>query len=300
MWDKESAEIARIGVTQAQLAVENELHWLFREQPKDDYGIDAHVEVVKQRRVSGRLLALQIKSGHSWFSEPGPGGWWFRPDPQHVQYWTSHSLPVVVVLYEPEAQRCYWELVNRDTLQETRTGGWKLLVPAGQVLAESAAAILSEAAEGDPYELRIRQLRLARPWMDLLASGKRLVIDIEEWINKSSGRGSISLGIDNEDGGDPEHLVSWTVFLGFSRYVDVVPTLFAWADVSVHEETYNDAEFLTPAYELEDRSGLRPYDNLSGEVDLYRFELVLNDLGRGFLAVDEFAEADSQLLAAED
>ena len=39
--------------------------------------------------------------------------------------------------------------------------------------------------------------------MELLASGKRLVVDMEEWVNKSSGRGSISLGVDNEDGEKP-------------------------------------------------------------------------------------------------
>ncbi|BBJ39969.1 hypothetical protein SSPO_026870 [Streptomyces antimycoticus] len=44
--------------------------------------------------VRGRLLALQIKSGMSWFREAAPEGWWFRPDGEHVAYWLNHSLPV--------------------------------------------------------------------------------------------------------------------------------------------------------------------------------------------------------------
>jgi hypothetical protein len=52
------------------------------------------------------------------------------------------------------------------------------------VLDGSAEAKLREAAEGDPYELRLRELRLAKPWMDMLASGTRLVVDFEEWIKK--------------------------------------------------------------------------------------------------------------------
>lgn len=92
-----SAKTASIGVTRTKLAVEEELGWLFREQPTEDYGIDAHTEIVEDELVLGRLLGLQIKSGQSWFDEPDPSGWWFRPKPEHVSYWTSHSLPVVVV-----------------------------------------------------------------------------------------------------------------------------------------------------------------------------------------------------------
>jgi len=38
----------------------------------------------------------------------------------------------------------------------------------------------------------------------MLAGGTRLVVDMEEWINKTSGRGSITLGVDNEDCEDPD------------------------------------------------------------------------------------------------
>ncbi|MFI5826927.1 DUF4365 domain-containing protein [Streptomyces sp. NPDC051578] len=276
-------------MTQAQLAVEAKLGWLFREQPTEDYGIDAHAEVVDADLVRGRLLALQIKSGSSWFKEPSPDGWWFRPDAEHVRYWTNHSLPVAIVLYHPDRERCYWQLVNRETLIETSRGGWKLLVPETQVLDREARAPLSQAAEGDSYTLRIRELRLARPWMKMLIDGTRLVIDIEEWVNKTSGRGTIALGVDNEDGNDPVQLASWTVYLGLSSYVEVVPKLFAWANVSLHAETYDDAEYDDYPYERDDWGALHPYMNPSGEVDFYRLELTLNDLGQAFLLVDQFA-----------
>jgi len=301
-----SAKVASVGVTRTALAIQDELGWLFREQPIEDYGIDAHAEVVDGERVRGRLLALQIKSGTSWFERPGPGGWWFRPDQAHVQYWMNHSLPVVVVLYHPETKHCYWQLVNRRTLVETSTGGWKLLVPESQVLDAHARAVLREAAEGDPYVLRIRELQLAKPWIELLASGTRLVIDIEEWVNKTSGRGSISLGIDHEDGKDPEPVASWGVFLGLASYADVVPRLFGWADVALHAETYEEADargddemfdwadYVPPQEEEEEEEerephSLRPYANGAGEVDFWRLELTLNEVGRAFLVVDRFA-----------
>ncbi|MFD0355609.1 DUF4365 domain-containing protein [Streptomyces sp. NPDC127110] len=296
MHRKPSARTAGIGVTRTRLAVEDELDWVFREQPTEDFGIDAHAEVVDAGRVRGRLLALQIKSGSSWFRERGQDGWWFRPDPEHVRYWTNHSLPVAVVLYHPERRRCYWQLVNRETLTRTSRGGWKLLVPEAQVLGEGARAALSRAAEGDPYRLRVRELQLSLPWMKMLMAGERLVIDIEEWVNKTSGRGRITLGVDHEDGNEPEQLAGWTVFLGLSSYAEVVPELFAWADLSLHAETYENAEYDDYPYSRDDWGALYPYRNGAGEVDFYRLELTLNDLGRAFLLADRFATAGSRQL----
>lgn len=316
---KPSAKVASAGVTHAKLAIEDELRWLFRDQPTEDYGIDAHAEVVDGEDVRGRLLALQIKAGMSWFGEPGPGGWWFRPDAAHVCYWTNHSLPVVVVLYHPETGQCHWQLVNRKTLVETSTGGWKLLIPKAHLLDETARTPLQDAAEGDPYVLRIRELRLAKPWMELLASGTRLVVDMKEWINKSSGRGSISIGIDHEDGNEPEELVTWQFLVGPTSYAEAVSTLFAWASVDVHDETYDDAEydqyeaecsiwdegdqFFTESFD-DWRSGriekrIRPYGNVAGEVDCFRLELTLNDLARAFLIVDKFASEGGRQLTID-
>lgn len=233
-----------------------------------------------------------------------------------MKYWLNHSLPVVVVLYHPITKRCHWQLVNRKTLVVTSTGGWKLLVPKDHVLDRSAAAPLREAVEGNLYVQRIRELQLARPWMERLAKGQRLVIDIEEWVNKTSGRGAITLAVDNEDGHSPEELASWGIMLGLASYAEVVPKLFAWADVDVHWETYDDADYDQYKAECaiwvegdtiygEDYSdwrrgripeGLRPYTD-DGEVAFWRLELKLNELGKAFLVVDKFGmEGGRQLV----
>jgi hypothetical protein len=314
MEQKPSAKTGSIGVTRTELAVREELGWLFREQPTEDFGIDAHVEVVDGTSVRGRLLGLQIKSGESFFKEPGPDGWWFRPHQKHIDYWLRHSLPVVVVLYDPETKLCHWQLVTRNTLTESKGGSSKLLVPAAHTLDSSAVKSLRAAAEGEPYELRLRELRLALPWMRRLAEGQRLVVDMEEWINKSSGRGSISIGIDHEDGQDPEQLAQWGVWFGLSDYAEVVPRLLAWADVDVHQETYDlyeSEQWRVDFYAGRDwdensayeewratipKAGLRPYKNGAGEVDFWRLELTLNRLGLAFLEVDRFATTGERQL----
>ncbi len=72
----------------------------------------------------------------------------------------------------------------------------------------------------------------------MLASGTRLVVDFAEWVNKMSGRGSVSIGIDHEDSSEPKKLVSWHFLAGPRSYAEAVPKLFAWADSNMHEETY--------------------------------------------------------------
>lgn len=313
---KSSAKTSSIGVTRTQVAVQEELGWLFREQPTEDYGVDAHVEVVDGTSVRGRLLGLQIKSGESYHRESRPDGWWFRPDRKHVEYWTRHSLPVIVVLYDPVTKLCHWQLVTPTTLTESSSGNPKLFVPASHVLDASAVEPLRSAAEAEPYELRLRELRLALPWMRRLADGQRLVVDIEEWVNKSSGRGSITPGVDRENGNAPEALAQWGVMLGLSNYAEVVPKLFAWADVRLHQETYDfhdarggrdeiafqdeDGWFDVASYQgwrsSFHESGLRPYRSGAGEVDFWRLELDLNALGQAFLEVDRFATTGKRQL----
>lgn len=260
----DSAQVSRVAVTRTGLAVQ-QMGWVFREQPTDDFGIDAHIEVVDEGKATGRLLGLQIKGGDSWFGEPSDDGWWFRPDLAHRDYWIRHSLPVVVVLYEPQAERCYWQLVTDETVERGPQGGLRLLVPKTNVLDASAAATLRRASDGEPYALRLRQLGLAKPWMQMLLEGGRLIIDIEEWVNKTSGRGQIVLSTESEDGERTE-IASWGVYIGTRPYEDALPPLFPWADLQVHEETYDMNEY--EQYDLDQST----FSIIDGSLDRMAFE----------------------------
>lgn len=120
----------RIGVAGTNLLFER-LGWIFREQPIEDYGIDAHVEVVESKTATGKLIALQIKSGKSWFKEKTTDGFVFRGNTEHLEYWQKHSLSVIVVLYDDEEQIAYWQAVNSSNVQKTNKA-WKLIIPFEQ------------------------------------------------------------------------------------------------------------------------------------------------------------------------
>src|SRR5260370_28915451 len=76
--------------------------WAFRSQYVKDYGIDAHTEPFDgPHQPSGRLLALQIKSGDSYFREEADGGWWYRGENKHLRYWLGPVLSRLGALSHP-------------------------------------------------------------------------------------------------------------------------------------------------------------------------------------------------------
>jgi hypothetical protein len=134
----------RIGVGMA--AVEfSRWGWMFREQSVLDYGIDAHVEPCGEGVASGQLIALQIKSGRSFFDEPADGGWIYRGDDRHLWYWLRHCLPVILLLHDPDTGLTYWEHVTTRVVEYT-DAGWKMLVPSSHILSKASLADLAAIA----------------------------------------------------------------------------------------------------------------------------------------------------------
>jgi hypothetical protein len=152
----DSSATAAVGEAAAKLEI-SKWGWAFRLQPERDYGIDAHAEPVASGDPSGKLIALQIKTGQSYFREPVSEGWVHRDDDKHLRYWLRHCLPVILLLHNPDSGTTYWAHVTTDAIEYT-DAGWKMVVPASQVLgpdAIQAFTLLAESAPGaadDPLE----------------------------------------------------------------------------------------------------------------------------------------------------
>ena len=301
----------RLGIAAVAMRVAG-AEWFFREQPLPDEGVDAQIEGADAKgRPNGRLLGVQVKSGPSYFKNPTKGGWRYKIKPNNLAYWRKYSLPVVVVLYDEAADRAYWQAVRSEHYRPTADEGAMLFVPEEQIFDRSAIPALERLAnEGLPKEIAAlaavldrRRADLDVGWMELLASGKRVFLEAEEWVNKSSGRSSLRLIV--EDARRIERIErEWPwVFLAGASYADELGKMFPWADLHVDEQRFRDeayAEFVNECgiWDSEDgeyrftedfddwverrlASGLRPYGEAGGgEVALWRLELTLNDLGR--------------------
>jgi len=87
--------------------------------------------------MSGRRVGLVIKSSGAWFSDPVPEGWLYRGRNAELLYWMGHTLPIVLLFYNPDTAVMYWVHVAQDNAQIAGTG-WKILIPSSQILDPQA------------------------------------------------------------------------------------------------------------------------------------------------------------------
>ena len=130
----ESDAMGRAGVHEVALLI-SEMKWIFREQQVSDTGIDGQIEPCDENgNASGKLIGCQVKSGPSYFREETDSGFIYRGDSEHLAYWLSHSLPVIVILRNDESGNCYWQLCEsgRQGLRKIQDSGTD---PTLQVLA---------------------------------------------------------------------------------------------------------------------------------------------------------------------
>jgi tetratricopeptide (TPR) repeat protein len=133
------------------------LGWIVRRQHESDQGIDAQVEKVEfvkcksgpAKEVStGRLIAVQIKSGESWFRRATKtGGWWFSFAERERNLWLNHALPVIVAMYHPDHDQVYWQRISAATITKAKTR-YRVEVPATQTVATAGEA-WTELSSGD-------------------------------------------------------------------------------------------------------------------------------------------------------
>lgn len=314
--------VTRLGVAATEKII-NQMELIFREQPTDDYGIDAQIETIENGYATGKLIAAQIKSGSSYFDETTSDSIIYRGERKHYDYWLNHSLPVIIVLYNPDNDTCYWNVVNLKTATLT-TKNWKIEIPFSNLLKNAKSKLLELADNLTEYEKKFNTFLFAKPWMKEIIMGNKVVLNVEEWINKTSGRGDFQLRIVDKHG--IEKQVFNRSFWGFGSksYIQVLKELFPWASIMIDSEyykkyddeaienndfeaamyTYSDSvgatfdretfEFIypenAPSIEnwIKDKKNIRPYRIGVGEVAFYQLVLELNEVAKSFLVLDDF------------
>ncbi|MBW2644120.1 MAG: DUF4365 domain-containing protein [Deltaproteobacteria bacterium] len=127
----------RIGVHKFALTILQDFNWFEREQSISDHGIDFQIEIVDDDFPTGMLYAVQLKSGRSYFNESTEDAIVFRGKKRHLTYWTDYSLPVILVLYNPEEDNLYWTFVNQENTIETDKA-WKIEIPKSNILSRES------------------------------------------------------------------------------------------------------------------------------------------------------------------
>jgi hypothetical protein len=154
---KATGSVERQGVAIAMAAFES-IGFAFREQDVNDFGIDAHAELLEAETATGRLLAMQLKSGNSYLEERANGGYVYRSDRDHVEYWLKHCLPVLVCLCDVDQRVVFWERLAAETVASTGKG-CKIVVPDEQRVDMGSRATLRDACTRVISASRYTELR---------------------------------------------------------------------------------------------------------------------------------------------
>ena len=83
-----SAKIGRSGISILNSIVEDQLGWLLRwSHQEDDFGIDAFIDLISEKgHVTGKSIALQVKTGQSYFRNHNKFGWKYFGEMRHPNY----------------------------------------------------------------------------------------------------------------------------------------------------------------------------------------------------------------------
>lgn len=259
--------IARRGINAVE-SIFLGMNWKFREQPISDYGIDAHVEPCgPDGSPTGQLIALQIKSGASYFKKQG-SDYVFRGNARHLRYWRNHILPVFIILHDPETNLTLWQRIDHHLVHESRHGSWSITIPTTQTLETSSADYIRNGIASDPASVRRFRLALGLPLIREIAHRsikEDVFLIIDEWVNKTLNFRETNVTFGDPDA-EPEYVVD--TWLPQGELNELMAEYFPWLDYEYE-------------HEIEDGSG---------EVEGHTLRVELNPLGMGLLAVETFVE----------
>ena len=104
----DNAFTERAGVIAVDLAAV-EARCVWRETSTRDVGIDGQIEHVSSEGVAtGRIVAVQVKSGESYFADATATHVPYSPSEAHRVYWESHPIPVILALHHPGENKTFW------------------------------------------------------------------------------------------------------------------------------------------------------------------------------------------------
>ena len=255
----------RIGLNAIERIVTADFKWIWREQPVADFGIDAQIEVVdRYRKPTGKLIAVQVKTGASYFRGAGETHP-FYIDEEHLKYWDQHSLPVILILHNPDNEQTIWQWADLHAARATEMR-WCIDVPKTKAFdAECMSELQGQVWMDDSISLR-RRFALDRQFMNIL-KGRDAFVTIRLWLNKSLRFREIQVRFDDPYKESPDYeipiMVTWNYEVS-----DLMRHFLPWLEYDYFEE---------------------PEEN-SGEVEDHVMAVWLSKPGEAFLELEAFFE----------
>lgn len=313
----------RIGVLSVAKIFVDDLNWIFREQPINDFGIDAFVEITGSNypfnnlTPTGRLIGVQIKSGKSFFKETTAECFVYRGDKSHLHYWQNHSIPVLIILYDKELNSAYWQIISESTIITTGKM-FKVYLPKKNLLSRDSVNVLKKIGYfRNRYDYNLWRLRTSIDIINSIIREKHyLYIELEDSLRWDGY--SVSMLITKEEGDCYPEIFYCSE--GTSYYFSLPETgsvaeglkdTLPWSDIYYNKEVFTDAVFARETMKKMREIGDPEIDkevaklesqgafykiacHLTGAV-YFRLQLHPNELASNFLKVNDFLEKEQRV-----
>ena len=121
MKNKKTNTTSKKGVNFVRTIVEDSECFFHKIEQENDLGIDAIIEFLKNEKPLNKSIAIQIKSGPSYYNSIRQEC--IFPIDSHRDYWQSYPLPVYGIVYIPELKIGYWIDIKHylDNNKDTNT-----------------------------------------------------------------------------------------------------------------------------------------------------------------------------------
>ncbi len=186
-------------------------------------------------------------------------------------------------------------------------------IPIGNVLGEETKDKCEKVFQGTPEQQKENRLAADEPLMRYIAGGGKVAVEMEDWINKSLGRTPVNI-YRVDEGLDVLDQAYGLMYVGYT-IKQVAQRLFPWVKIQIDEDFYEEngpeesvEEALSRAtaadngiyIELPTADDIRPYDESGGEVESYRLQLHLNDVGKAYLTLSDYKKIPDDVWAKHD
>lgn len=124
------------GVRAISRIINDEFGWIFRQNHQEhDYGIDAYIDVLTENsEVTGQSLAVQIKTGSSYFKISDHTSITYYGETKHLNYYANISHPIILFVHDEDEQKTYWVQFKLEKTEKARSG-WKIEIPKDNVFS---------------------------------------------------------------------------------------------------------------------------------------------------------------------
>lgn len=134
-----TSNTADIGINYVSHIINDKIGWIFRRNPQEyDFGIDGYIDIIEpDGSVTGKSVAIQIKTGTSYFREDSHGDVVFYGELKHLNYYANLDIPVIIVLHNPETDLTIWESFDLNKI-DTSEKNWKCSLSKNKTFDKSS------------------------------------------------------------------------------------------------------------------------------------------------------------------